>query len=313
VNVQTRAKVLELASRMGYRPLRMNGKADHTKHLQIGVLIQTDVDPTRAFSQSQFLAGMSEAAYELDVAMTVHTVGFADRERVGDPQRQPMALREGLVAGAILIHSYPAATVESLCRQLPLLVIHNRYDGLEHDYVGVTNARSVTALVGHLHELGHRRIGFVKWHDEGLSWHEERLGGYLQGLMKYGLDYDPSLILPFDETGRSASEAIAAHLQQGIQAWVCANDTVAHALTRQLGERDIVVGRDVSLTGFDAEPTPAGCIKLTTIRENYEAVGAEAVRRLVRRIRQPLTPRCEVLFPCELIIGKSTREPAKRI
>lgn len=313
VNAETRAKVIELASRLGYRAARTNHRQVQSKHLQIGVLIQTDLNPRLAFGQSEFLAGMSAAAYELDVAMNVHTVPLADRERIVEPQHQPIALREGLVSGAILLHHYPHKTVEALAKQVPLLLIHNQYPGLELDVVGVSNARSTQKLVKHLHEFGHRRIGFVCWEDPTESWFQERLSGYMQALMQLGLPYDPSLVVPYRPASvenESNTDTVVRMIERGVTAWACANDTTGYALSQNLAARGITVGRDVALTGFDAEPTPEGCVPLTSMRENYREVGAEAVRRLVRRIRDPLTPQCEVRFPCELVVGGSTKPPS---
>lgn len=312
VNARTRAKVIELASRLGYRPTRLSNRREQAKHLQIGVLIQTDANPRKAFSQSEFLAGMSAAAYELDVTMNVHTVAYADRERIAESRRQPLALREGLVAGAILIHRYPASTVEALSKKLPILTIHNQYAGLKLDVVGVANARSTGVLVDHLYELGHRRIGFVAWEDPAASWYQERLAGYIQAMTRLGLPYDPSVVVPFRTTDARDdvhAEEIARKTVEGVTAWACTNDTVGYALSRALQKRRMVIGRDVSLTGFDAEPAPEGCVSLTSMRENFQDVGAEAIRRLVRRIRDPLAPRCEVLFACELVPGGSTSAP----
>ena len=75
---------------------------------------------------------------------------------------------------------------------------------------------------------------------------------------------------------------------------------------RAFTEVGISVPDDISLVGFDDDPiaewtTPA----LTTVRQDFSAMGREAVKALVARIAKPAAPGATVAVPVEFVARES--------
>ena len=79
----------------------------------------------------------------------------------------------------------------------------------QFDQVGVENTQSTQALVTHLIEHGHRRIGFIAGR-AGLGTTDERVAGYRAALATAGLAFDPQLLV----NGGSSSEPAHAATRQ---------------------------------------------------------------------------------------------------
>lgn len=79
-----------------------------------------------------------------------------------------------------------------LLREHPIpYVLVDRLQDLRVDQVGVENESSSAALVEHLLQLGHRRVGMVGGM-KGLSTSEERRAGFLLAHRRLGLEADPA-------------------------------------------------------------------------------------------------------------------------
>jgi LacI family transcriptional regulator len=86
----------------------------------------------------------------------------------------------------------------------------------------------------------------------------------------------------------------------------CSCDAIARHAMRAFAEVGMQVPGDVSLVGFDDDPiaewtTPA----LTTIRQDFAAMGREAVKALVARIAKPAAPGATVAVPVEFVERES--------
>ena len=86
----------------------------------------------------------------------------------------------------------------------------------------------------------------------------------------------------------------------------CSCDAIARHAMRAFAEVGMQVPDDVSLVGFDDDPiaewtTPA----LTTIRQDFAAMGREAVKALVARIAKPSAPGATVAVPVEFVARES--------
>ena len=93
----------------------------------------------------------------------------------------------------------------------------------------------------------------------------------------------------------------------------CSCDAIARHAMRAFAEAGLSVPRDVSIVGFDDDPiaewtTPA----LTTVRQDFGAMGREAVKALVARIEKPAAPGVTVKMPVELVERESLVRNAKK-
>jgi LacI family transcriptional regulator len=88
---------------------------------------------------------------------------------------------------------------------------------------------------------------------------------------------------------------------------VVANDQMALGAIAAIHELGLRIPEDISIVGFDDIPESAYFLPaLTTVHQDFEALGEQSVELLVALIKNPETPiHQRVLYP-ELIIRNST-------
>ena len=107
-----------------------------------------------------------------------------------------------------------------------------------------------------------------------------------------------------EETVASGREASAVLLDEARPtAFVCASDTLAMGVMHTLADRDLAVGGDVAVIGFDdsqvAQVVPPG---LTSVRQPLEEVAVEVVRALEGLLGHLPVASHGVLLAPELIV-----------
>ncbi len=313
---KTRARVLRVASEMGYLPNGSTGTrrpgrpAMQSTHLvTLAVLVQMDVEGLhRGGTVSQLLTGMSAEVGGSNAALAIHHVTPEKRLSIGDPEHQPATLRFGHASGAILIRHFERAAVRSLAAQLPCVSLVLDYTDMGVDCVDNNQRLGIAQAVRCLAKAGHRRLGYVSGLDPQ-SWAWARLGAMTEVLSISGLPIDSRAILnelinPL-EPGQRINQ-IAQLIREGVTGWVFVSDTEAYSAVVKLRQMGLECPRDYSAVGFNAYSAPPGLPKLTSIRNRYEAMGSAAVRRLFERIQRPADARQHVQIECELVEGETT-------
>ena len=123
-------------------------------------------------------------------------------------------------------------------------------------------------------------------------------------LLDHGLPLDYDLVESGNLTTESSYAACRRLLarKKAFSAIFCADDITAIGALQALREAGYSVPEDISLIGFDdialvGHLNPA----LTTIRVNKEALGAMALKSLLIRTSDPLTPSVSYVLEVELV------------
>ncbi|HET8845350.1 MAG TPA: GntR family transcriptional regulator, partial [Ktedonobacteraceae bacterium] len=141
----------------------------------------------------------------------------------------------------------------------PLVFVDRYPPDIVADYVGADNKGGGYRATEHLIILGHRRIGFVFLEEESLentSSVRERWQGYSEALHKYGMTYDPSLVIhdvnPLDGE-KNISSSIYEFLQRPDRpgAIFAVNDIVALDVMQAAHALGLRIPQDLALVGFD--------------------------------------------------------------
>ncbi len=216
-------------------------------------------------------------------------------------------LRDQDVEGIVLISATDDALEVARVQEatgVPVVVIEGAEDRAKWT-VGVDQVAGAALGTQHLIELGHVEI----LHLGGpADWTEAR--GRLQGwrAAMYAAGLVPSLHLAGDWSARSGYELgreIARRTE--VTAVFAANDQMAIGLLRALAEAGRSVPEDVSVVGFDDIPEAAYLIPpLTTVRQDFTAVGRRAIEILQAAIAADGTPEPERLISPELVVRSST-------
>ena len=315
INSTTREKVVNMATKLGYDFVgRSKEKASKDKSKFVGVLIHSRPDE---WQHTTYFAGMSEKCARFNVSLMLHYFGTDDCELVLDPEYQPPVMREGKLSGLILVNRWPAHVVKRLTAQLPCVsIVHQVHDAFM-DTVGIDDISGMSMLMDHLYELGHRKIGFFA-RCSALTWSRERFGAYMDSLCRLGLAWDSDSVcdVPVEHLENkslamdASVECVAEQIHRGVRAWMCASDWAGYLLCKGLKERGFEIPQDVSITGFDnIENNRLGCDELTSVAVPAVKIGAEALRRLMTRLRHPTGPQLHVKLQCKLVEAMTTAGP----
>ena len=244
----------------------------------------------------------------------------------GDEQRGINNLVRKRLDGFIVSPSeHPEDTHQPLIklveRKVPLVFVDRMVPSCDRypvDLVCTHSEMGAAAVVTHLIQLGHRRIGFVG--TPGLATMEDRLRGYRRAMRKHGLTVDEAWVVVSQQTateeGQEAAAATLLALPAGLRptALFGANDWLAVAIADVARDRGLQIPRDLSVAGFDdihVHIGPEDPEWLTTYAQPLYQIGQQAARLLVERIEQPDQPARRVLFQGKLIERASTAPPGE--
>jgi len=320
IRAETRAAVFEAAARLGYRKnfSTSNVVARQKKEAKadlrfIGILFN-DYQGAKGHDQArtQYLAGLSDAAVSRNVSLIIHR---CEDPKSLDVVMQMPALRDGILEGLVLIHSIEPDVVRALSTRLPCVTLTHLVSGARTDHVDCDYMSSIAKLMDHLHALGHRRIGFVGRFQK-MAYSRARFAAYIQSQARLSLptslDWAVNVFNERDlDWNAQADFIVDRQRKQGVTAWVCASDFVAHHVYPRLIARGIRIPQEMSITGFDAwnpvgiDPTES-YPKLTTARVPFAEMGAMALVRLLERIDRPSQPPLQILLGCEVIEGETS-------
>jgi DNA-binding LacI/PurR family transcriptional regulator len=151
-------------------------------------------------------------------------------------------------------------------------------------WVDTDGADGLRQAVGYLAALGHRRIAMIAWPENSLTG-GYRLAGYREGLAEAGIGLNPAYIVRCEhdeQTGRQAmTQLLKLPRQEQPTAVVTVSDLVAIGAMEAAEQQGLVVGRDVSIIGFDDAPMSRYLRPpLTTVQQPIPEIGQTIVSML---------------------------------
>jgi DNA-binding LacI/PurR family transcriptional regulator len=191
---------------------------------------------------------------------------------------------------------------------LPIVVIAADADASWHT-VGVDQREGARLAVRHLIGIGHRTIAHLAGPMDGFE-ARERVEGWRESLAEAGLPEGPLVV---GDWTSDLGYAFGRSFDPGeTTAVFAANDQTALGVLHGLHGRGIRVPDDISLVGFDDLSDARHFLPpLTTVRQDFAAVGASALRQIIAAIEGDATPRHDMIPP-ELIVRGSTKVPQSR-
>jgi len=292
VDPATRRRVEEAMARLGYRPHRA-ARALRTGRTQtIGLVVST----LATVGNSRMLQAIADAAAARGYALTVVTA--SGRDAVADGFAR---LHDQGVDGAIVLNEATAfARSVDVPPGLALVVVDSPPDD-RYVVVQTDHAAGARAAVAHLLERGHPTV----WHLAGPAGSfaaTERERGWRDALAAAGREAPEPL--RGDWTSASGFAA-AARLPADATAVFTANDQMALGALRAVAEAGRRVPDEVAVVGFDDVADAADYRPpLTTLRQDFDALGVAAVAALVAAIEG--APAAAVTLPPVLIARAST-------
>jgi len=309
VSAKTRERVLKVMDELNYVP---NGMARSLVLQESKILFLLVTDIRNPF-YTTLARGAEDAAAESGFRLLF---GNSD-ESLDKESTYIETILKARVDGALIAPSGDASlpNLERLHRhKVPFVLLDREVPGIDCDIVLGDSISGARQLVGHLYELGHRRIALVNG-SLSVSSARYRQEGYREALKTYGL--------PIDERYMLETEFGLEHDPTDIEAWlkrldpmptaiVAGNNVIALRVIRLLRAAGIGVPEQVSVACFDDFGPFSGVDPFVTVaaQQAYQ-FGHAGMRLLIERIRArgEERPRKRIMLPTALILRKSTAPP----
>lgn len=306
---ETRARVIEAAERLNYRPNYFARSLRQSRSMSVGVLAPD-------LSEGYFTRVMSGVVSELTSAHYFYFTACHDWKR-DLIEQYPRMLVERAVDGFLLLNT-PAEHIEV---PVPVVAIsaHSKAENVTN--IVLDHHLAVEQAMKHLYALGHRKIAFMRG-PRAIPDSDYRWESIQQVAGEMGLHIDPSHVIRIDAAGWSMKagyhpmapeigyKPMQALLEKArdFTAIFCFNDIAAIGAIRALKDAGLCVPNDVSVVGFDdilsaAYYSPS----LTTVRQPLTEMGRRGARMLLDRIgNRDMKYPGELVVAPELVVREST-------
>jgi DNA-binding LacI/PurR family transcriptional regulator len=299
IPASTRERVFEAARKFHYRPNYFARSLRRSRSMSVGVIAPD-------LSEGYFtlvMRGVEEAL------LHSHYFYFT-ANHYWDPelmQQYPRLLMERAVDGFLLLNT--PATVRT---PLPAVALSAHTNATGVSDIVLDHSKAAELALTHLHQLGHRKIAFMKG-PEIIPDTEHRWAGILETARRLKIPVRPELCLHLGadssspEAGYAAMEALLKG-QRDFTAIFCFNDIAAIGVIRAIHDVGLRVPEDVSVIGFDdilcaAYQKPS----LTTVRQPLREMGNKGAQMLLAMIANSETEAvAETVMQPELILREST-------
>jgi DNA-binding LacI/PurR family transcriptional regulator len=306
VRDETRTRVLEAIDRLGYRR-NMVARALVTRHSRTLGVVSFD---TTLYGPASMVYGIEQAARSAGYFVSIVSLRTIDRAGVAEAIDY---LTEQSVDGIVVVapQRSAASALEDLPGGVPVVAVEGGHDG-GVSVVCVDQVEGARLATSHLLELGHETV----WHVGGpADWLEAegRVEGWRRTLTAAGREV-PKVLGGGDwspRSGYAAGKRLAA-MSGEVTAVFVANDQMALGVLRALAEAGVRVPEQISIVGFDDIPeSEFFSPPLTTVRQDFGAVGRHSIDVLLRQIAAPGVMRHErLIVPPHIVIRGSSAPPA---
>jgi DNA-binding LacI/PurR family transcriptional regulator len=298
VSAETRSRVLQAIEDLGYRR-NTAARALVTRRSQVLGVVSFD---TTLYGPASTLFGIEQAArdagYFVSVASVKATTAGTVRAAIDRLTDQNV---DGVVVIAPLRTDEPLSALPS---GLPVVVVDGR------TAVGVASVRvdqeeGGRLMTRHLLDRGARTV----WHLAGpTEWFDAygRLVGWRRELQRSdAIVHRPLRGSWSASSGYEAGRQLAR--RSDLEAVFVGNDQMALGVLRAFHEAGIRIPQDVLVAGFDDVPEAAYYLPpLTTIRQDFAAVGRRSIELLLHQVGGGRLGDQEAVVPPELVVRLSS-------
>ena len=305
VSDDTRRRVLDAIRQLDYRPNRAARSLATQRSCMLGIITYGMTH----YGPAQMMNNVEQTAKARGYSISFTSVNSMSPESMRDAL-ETLGGRE--LDGLVLItpiFGIGYSDLTKICDGVPFVQVDTKLSAQVPSVV-IDQRHGAQIVMQHLINLGHKQLCAISG---PLNWYGARARheSWRDTLIAAGLE--PGAFVEGDWTAAGGYTATHQLLDTGatFTALVIGNDQMALGAIRALRERGFRIPEDVSVVGFDDIPEAAYFDPpLTTVQQDFAALGEQSVEYLIALINNPYTPLHQrVLYP-RLIVRDSTRAVA---
>ncbi len=312
IKAETYSRIWEHAVKRGYRPKGMSPAASPAGALPslVGFIVRA---PLRLNSLGSYFSNVQHGLHT-----GLESEGLSTSFLGSEDQLDIEKLRRHFSAG----HPYRGVVVigdvarpfltQLLKLERRVVSISATYPGLCHSVV--SNEKSaLDQLMRHLHELGHKRFGWLGG-NVGMSRHASRFKAFQNAIAEFGLTYNERYTTAFTQADRAAGMESAQKLLSDLKrrdfptAFICYNGLMAEGATSGFKHAGFGVPEDLSVAGCDFPRTPSADnpTRITGSGTDPVKLGESAAHLILSSTGSEDEAFTDLLLPSPLVLGETT-------
>lgn len=302
ISPETRARILEAAQRMNYRPNQFARALTTNRSFLLGVVVP---DLMHSYF-AEICRGIESVAKPLGYQNLICSTD-EDAKNEASEIEALLPRTDGLILASSASAEDTAFHRRVVRDRARIVLIDRRLEGLKCSTVTTDDVKVGVLATEHLISLGHRRVGHLK--GTVASTAAMRFEGYKRALAKHGIDFDESLVREcgFTESDgyQSMKEWIGSgDLPSGIFA---ANDPAAIGAMAAISDAGLRIPEDIAIVGGgNIHYGDMLKVPLTTVAWSTAEMGQAAARLLIDIVEgKKRSKEQHVIVEPELVVRES--------
>lgn len=307
VKEETRQRVQQIIREQGYTPSAVAQSLSVRKTHNIGFITPDIPNPFSA----KVLAGVTQVAEAAN-----YNVFVFNSDETPDKERKILGIVKQQRLDGIIIS--PVKANDNLTREIleglsgqgiPVVQFDRKLQNTDLSSVLADNERGAYLAVSKLIKEGHRQIGIVE--GDTLNWAvKERIFGYCKALVEADIPIRSEYMIPGDQRIEKAYEAARRlmELPNPPTAIFTCNNFMTLGCIKYFTEKGIVIGKDVSLFGFDDIDTlNIVGYKVSVVEQSGFEMGRQAMEILMHMLEEKGVPNEHRRLPVDVILRGSEK------
>ena len=303
-----RAKVRQAIAELGYRPYAA-ARGLRGQTYTIGVMLPNIRNPFFP----EILDGLTEWLRDTDYQVLLGAGGNGEE---AEARVTEAMIDRGMDAMVLIAPVSARSHLEHVARMVPTVVVGRHGHSAAYDTVADDDIAGATLIVGHLADLGHRRIAHIEHFETDPARIAEmpnamRAQGYRQAMRELGRADGIDVVSTSytQEGGHLGAQQLLARRRRPTAIFAGA-DIVAMGVLEALSEAGLSVPGEISVAGYDNTTFAAyGPISLTSVDQAGHEIGTNAARLLLNRIAHRNRPSAQVKLSPTLVVRRTTAPP----
>ncbi|MCW3466110.1 LacI family DNA-binding transcriptional regulator [Chitinophaga nivalis] len=306
VNATTRQLVLELAEKLDYQRNMLAIGLITRKTNTIGIIVP---EFTSSYFPTVTIAAQEEAG-----KAGYNTVICQSNERYETEVANTKVMLANQVDGLLVSITKETRNFDHLKifqrKGIPIVFFNRVCDEMDAPKVVVDDYDGAYRVVSHLIERGRKRIAHLSG-PPSLMISQKRLNGYKAALRKNNIEYDESLVIPYDLNIDMVHIYVnhLLNLPAPPDAIFAISDPTAIETIQVIKKRGLKIPEDIAVTGFSndfasslIEPS------LTTVSQPVKEIGKTAAQLLIDQINRDVSEWKNIIrvLKTELIVRNSS-------